>query len=284
MSVTVESLLQQKALEFIPSGRDFLLKCINPEHEDNNPSLRIDRLTGIGHCFSCGYKVNIFKHFNIISDFQSIRVLKLKEKLEGIWQSANGLDFPEGSSPWTTEFRGIKASTLQKFEAFTVRNDDFENRIVFPIRDITGLIRVFIGRHIYSDVSPRYLIKPEKTSPPLFPYNVKPINNSIVLVEGIFDALNLHDKGLTNAVCTFGTNTLAKTYEEKLTLFKLQGVTKIYIMFDGDNPGRSAAEELKALIESMDFACDIIDLPDESDPGELTQKDVTALRSIICPK
>ena len=31
----------------------------------------------------------------------------------------------------------------------------------------------------------------------------------MILVEGIFDVLNLHDKGLPNAVCCFGTRNIS---------------------------------------------------------------------------
>ena len=37
---------------------------------------------------------------------------------------------------------------------------------------------------------------------------VKPIQGKVILVEGIYDMLNLQDKGLTNAVCTFGTKNI----------------------------------------------------------------------------
>ena len=43
----VEELLQEKNLNFKVSGRDLLVKCLNPEHEDSNPSMRIDNITGI---------------------------------------------------------------------------------------------------------------------------------------------------------------------------------------------------------------------------------------------
>ena len=63
-----------------------------------------------------------------------------------------------------------------------------------------------------------------------------------MLVEGIYDAINLHDKGLTNAVCCFGTNNIN---EEKLGLLTLQGVTNIDIFFDGDEAGQKQQKMLK---------------------------------------
>ena len=51
----VVDILQERKLEFKVSGRDYLVRCLNPEHEDRNPSMRIDNITGIFNCFSCGY-------------------------------------------------------------------------------------------------------------------------------------------------------------------------------------------------------------------------------------
>ena len=66
--MTVLELIQSNKLEYKVSGKDFLIRCLNPEHNDRDPSLRIDKLTGIGHCFSCGFKLNIYKYFGLIDN------------------------------------------------------------------------------------------------------------------------------------------------------------------------------------------------------------------------
>ena len=45
--MTVEELLQSKDVYFIPKGADALVRCLNPDHDDRNPSMRIDRITGV---------------------------------------------------------------------------------------------------------------------------------------------------------------------------------------------------------------------------------------------
>lgn len=282
---TVEELLRNKSILYTHAGKDFIIKCLNPDHEDNNPSLRIDKISGIGHCFSCGFKLNLFNYYGILYDNTSIKVLKLKEKIEKIYSSMNGLEFPKGIIPWNKDFRGISAKTLTKYEAFTVLSGEFENRIVFPLRDISGRIVCFIGRHIFSEGKEKYLIKPGKISPPLFPSNFKPIANSIILVEGIFDALNLIDKGLNNVICVFGTSTISEeNYKEKLRDLKLQGITKIFIMFDGDKPGFIAANRILPLLENMEFLAEIIELEEDTDPGNLTENDIQALKKLLWPE
>ncbi|NDC87015.1 MAG: toprim domain-containing protein [Betaproteobacteria bacterium] len=90
--------------------------------------------------------------------------------------------------------------------------------------------------------------------------------------------LNLYDKGVTNAICCFGTNTLQNSTKQKLLPFKAQGVTHIYILFDGDEAGEKAAKQLKPILEQDQFIVEIIKLPDGSDPGELNQIDVTSIK------
>ena len=57
--MTVEELLEQQKIPYKVSPKDFVVRCLNPEHDDHNPSMRIDRVTGIYNCFSCGYKGNL---------------------------------------------------------------------------------------------------------------------------------------------------------------------------------------------------------------------------------
>ena len=68
--MTVEELLQRRDIYYIPKGGDFLVSCLNPEHADRNPSMRIDQLTGIFGCFSCNHKGNLFAHFGEKADLK----------------------------------------------------------------------------------------------------------------------------------------------------------------------------------------------------------------------
>ena len=43
----VETLLQNKDIQYIPKGKDYEVRCLNPDHEDRNPSMKIDQITGI---------------------------------------------------------------------------------------------------------------------------------------------------------------------------------------------------------------------------------------------
>ena len=55
-------LLTEKGIDFKVQGNDAVIKCLNPEHDDTNPSMRVDKITGVFHCFSCGFKGNKFRN------------------------------------------------------------------------------------------------------------------------------------------------------------------------------------------------------------------------------
>ena len=282
MSDPVLELINKNGLAFSVSGRDYLIKCLNPEHEDTNPSFRVDRVSGVAHCFSCGFKTNIFKFFGVFTNPVPIRIAALKEKLAELRTSGTGLDLPSGHTPYTKQFRGISPQTLRHFGAFyTNQVEKLQDRIVFPIKDITGKITVFVARHTLSNGNPRYVNYPSGVRIPVFPSHLPGGYKSMVLVEGIFDMLNLYDNGLENVVAVFGTNTLQNETKAKLLPFKAQGITHIYILFDGDDAGRKAAQQVKPLIEQEGFIVEVINLPEGTDPGELDKEDIRSIAEYI---
>jgi DNA primase len=282
MTDPVLEIIQKQGLPYQVSGRDYLIRCLNPEHDDSNPSFRVDRVTGVAHCFSCGFKTNLFKYYGIFTNPVPIKIAQLKQKIQDLKTSSVGLELPPGHTPWTKQFRGISTRTLRHFEAFyTNQVEKLQDRVVFPIRDITGKIVVFVARHALSQGNPRYVNYPSGVRMPLYPSAAPQGFSSVVLVEGIFDFLNLYDKGLTNAVCCFGTNTLQSDTKSKLFSFKAQGITHIYLLFDGDEAGVKAAQTLKPLIEAEGFVTEIISLAEGTDPGDLSSEDVHSIREYV---
>ncbi len=272
--MTVLELLEKKKISYQISGNDYKVCCLNPEHDDSNPSMRIDKVLGVFNCLSCGFKGNIFYHFGEKIDKLDTAREKLKRKLNQIRSESIGLRIPVDSELLSSDFR-VSVKTLMDFEAFRSSNTDYSGRVMFPIRDIKGRIVCFVGRSedVFDPV--RYKVFPPHSKVPLFPLNkIEPFEGKILLVEGIFDLLNLYDNGYRNVLCSFGTNTINK---EKLNILKILGVSGVDIMFDPDKAGREAAEKVKDLAEEMDFQVRNINLRN-SDPGDLTPNHAINLR------
>lgn len=278
MADPVVDLLAKQGIPYNISGKDYLIRCLNTEHNDSNPSCRVDKVSGIAHCFSCGWKGNLFKFFGIFTNNTPIKVAKLKEKIAALKASTDGLDVLEGSAPWLTTYRNISVATLKTFGAFqTSKIEKLLDRIVFPIKDITGKTVVYVGRHTLSNAGVRYLNYPSGVEMPIFPASVQKGSKTLVLVEGLFDMLKCYDYGMRNVVSTFGTNTLQKDLKIKMLPYKAQGVEKIFILFDGDEAGAKAAKFLQPLLEEESFLVEIITLPDGVDPGDMSREDALSI-------
>ena len=257
------------------------MHCLNPEHDDTNPSMRIDKITGVFNCFSCGFKGNIFKHFDKPSNYLDIKREKVKQTIDRKRSESVGLLMPRDIVPYVGNERNIKPETYKKFEAFLSANSPFTNRIVFPVRDITGKIVAFNGRILGKNMTgqPKYIFHPPRVKLPIFPANVLPIKGRVLLVEGIYDVINLHDKGLTNALCCFGISNITT---DKLQLLKMRGVEQIDIFFDPDDAGQGAVEKVIELCDKTELKYYNVRIPpDLGDAGDLSETSVQKLRESL---
>lgn len=271
-----EELLQNKKIKYRISGQDAVISCLNPEHDDSNPSMRVDKVTGIFNCFSCGYKGNLFTYFGAPASPLEVRTHRIKEKINKVKSETVGIQLPKDRVPWKGGgIRNISEETLAIWGAFTWNVPNFENRIIFPIRDVRGKTVALIGRSLDDFNMNKYFIYPNGAEMPFCPAKVKPVQNRVILVEGIFDALNLWDKGLKNTVCCFGTQQVNWV---KLSLLKLQGVSGVDIMFDGDEAGIKAGEMAKGLAEQLEMSARVIKLRENVDPGNLTKPEIERLK------
>lgn len=278
-------LLDLKGIEYKDTGGDVLIHCLNPDHEDRNPSLRVDPETGVFHCLSCGYGKgipSIFHYFNEEQFRQSPMLLKVRRKISDIRRSTANLPIPESAMIFEGDFRGIRSETLKKYFAFQ-QAEDWEGRIVFPITDAVGRNIMFLGRNMNSSAPPKYMVRPKKVSPPIFPvrYN-SPV---LVLTEGIFDMLNLEDKGLHNVSCCFGTHQFTPdNVGDKFTPFIISGTKFVVILLDNDASGDKAAKVLARMIRDKTRLTPIVAnylLPGDKDPGDLTKEEVDKLSKHI---
>lgn len=269
----IEELLSKEKIPYYAKGKDFLVQCLNPEHDDSNPSMRVDQVTGIFNCFACGFKGNIFQHFGHKPNQLQLKREALRKRISKKMSEGAGLEMPKGYMPYRGTWRDIKPSSYEKFEAFTHHDKDFVGRVVFPIRNVSGRIVAFNGRHMTGE-TPKYMITPRGVKMPLYP-RIEPIMGSAILVEGIFDALNLYDKGLSNAICCTGVGNVTA---EKLQLLRMQGIQHIDIIFDPDEAGQKGASKVEMLCEEVDLTSRNVVLPEKYDPGSLSESQITKLK------
>lgn len=152
--------------------------------------------------------------------------------------------------------------------------DRFRNRIIFPIADVKNRVIGFGGRAMGND-EPKYLNSP--TSPlfkkgevvyGMYQARTAASNKGFVLVvEGYFDLLMLHQYGFLNSVATLGTALTAHHIR------KLKGYAKeVYTLFDSDKAGKAAALKSLPLFIEEDMHARIVLIPTGLDPDDLLQK------------
>ncbi|MEY2951689.1 MAG: hypothetical protein RL622_766 [Actinomycetota bacterium] len=173
--------------------------------------------------------------------------------------------------------------------------DKFRNRLMWPIKDISGDIVGFGARKLASDdedQGPKYLNTSEtpiyKKSQVLYGLDVakKEIakKRQAVIVEGYTDVMAAHLAGITTAVATcgtaFGTDHIRILRRLLMDDDSFRG--EVIFTFDGDAAGQKAA--LRAFSEDQKFVTQtfVAVEPDGLDPCELRQeKGDLALRDLI---
>ena len=169
----------------------------------------------------------------------------------------------------------LEARLAGRREGASSLYDWFRNRLMVPLVAPGGMVLGF-GARTMGDEQPKYLNSPESgvyhKSQFLFGLDqarkhVKP-DGEMVVVEGYFDAIALHQTGIRNTVATSGT---ALTADHARQLRRLaRGVALTY---DGDAAGQEAMlRSLGVLLaEGLDVA--VVDLPAGDDPDTLVRRE-----------
>jgi DNA primase len=174
-----------------------------------------------------------------------------KVSLELAWEL--GLIFPKKREGWYDGFRG---------------------RILFPIFDLHQRVVGFGGRLI-REGEPKYLNSPESSiyhkGEILYGLQVAkgyiPEKDCVIIAEGYFDLLTLHQFGLKHNVATLGTALTAQHVRI------LKRYTKNLItVFDADEAGIKASLRALPLFLEEEVAGKTVLLPEGEDPDEFLRK------------
>jgi DNA primase len=152
--------------------------------------------------------------------------------------------------------------------------DRFRSRLMFPIFNTTGQVLAFGGRSL-GEQEPKYMNSPES-----FLYHKGSAlyglhkaqqsireRNAVILVEGYFDLLALHQNGIHNAVAVLGT---ALTIDQIVLLKRY--TRNLVLVFDGDPAGKKASfRNLSELLE-RDIPARVVYLPEDEDPDSFLGK------------
>ena len=175
--------------------------------------------------------------------------------------------------------------------------DRFRHRLMFAVVDARGRVVAFSGRALAQppgdvpgdaaprDPPPKYINSPES---PIYVkgshvFGLWQARHAIrhdehaILVEGNFDVVSLHARGLENVVAPLGTAFTA----DQAKLLRRYGA-RVTLLFDADAAGRKAARAAEAPCEEAGLDAKVATLPDRTDPDEFVRaKGPAALRHVV---
>ena len=153
--------------------------------------------------------------------------------------------------------------------------DIFENRITFPVIDVSGNVIAFSARSMEAKPADgRKYINTNDTAAYNKRKNLFALNfakNSredfFILCEGQIDVITLHMAGFTNALASLGT-----AFSEEMASLLHRYKNKVVVCYDGDSAGISKTETVIRILTSAGIETKVVTLPGGCDPDEYIKK------------
>ncbi len=155
-------------------------------------------------------------------------------------------------------------------------HEHFCGQIIIPIFKDKEIAQVY-GRKISPDLTKdatRHFYLPKKQEGV---WNIRGLRTedggqkSIIICEALIDAMTFWVHGFKNVTASYGVNGFT---EDHLALFKELGVEKVYIAYDRDQPGNTAAEKLSERLKTENISTYRVLLPKDSDVNDYVSRSV----------
>ncbi|HEY8088116.1 MAG TPA: DNA primase, partial [Polyangiaceae bacterium] len=207
------------------------------------------------------------------------------------WDGVTAFLKKQGVSPVVGESVGLVVPR----SSGTGHYDRFRHRLMFAVMDAQGRVVAFSGRALepipgpgdegQREPPPKYINSPES---PIYVkgatlFGLWQARHAIrqqehgLIVEGNFDVVSLHARGVKNVVAPLGT---AFTADQARLLRRY--TVDITLLFDGDAAGRKAARAAEQPCDEAGLEAKVALLPDRSDPDEYVRtKGPEALAHVV---
>lgn len=240
------------------------------------------------------YALDELKRRALDADSPAVRSFRVGYAPPG-WDGLATFLRKQGVSPALGESVGLlvpRASAQEGGSAHRGYYDRFRHRLMFAVSNAQGRVVAFSGRALAPaedeatrDPPPKYINSPES------PVYVKGATlfglwqarheirrrEAAILVEGNFDVVSLHARGIENVVAPLGT---AFTSDQARLLRRY--APAVTLLFDGDAAGRKAARAAEGPCDEAGLDARVGLLPDRIDPDQFVRdKGETGLRHVV---
>lgn len=187
------------------------------------------------------------------------------------------LDKLERSHPYLAE-RGLSEETIIDFGIGYCSKGMMEGRIAIPIHNVKGEVMAYAGRFPGEppEGTPKYKLPPGfRKSQELFNCDrafKEPADKPLLIVEGFFDCMKIHDHGYKKVVALMGS-TLSPA-QEALIRRHTTVQSQVIVMLDENDAGKAGREDIALRLSKFCFMrIHQFENPD-MEPEHLTDNDV----------
>ena len=191
------------------------------------------------------------------------------------------LDKLERQHPYLTEQRGLTHETIIDFGIGYCAKGMMADRIAIPIHNAKGEVVAYAGRFVGEppEGTPKYKLPPGfRKSQELFNIDraaKQPADEPLVIVEGFFDAMKLHQHGCHKVVALMGS-TLSSAQEE-LIRKHTNSQSHVIVMLDENEAGKAGCEDIACRLSKFCFVRVYQFSQPDMEPEHLTAEEVQQL-------
>ena len=190
------------------------------------------------------------------------------------------LDKLERSHPYLAE-RGLTLETIIDFGVGYCAKGMMAERIAIPIQNPEGKVVAYAGRFPGepAEGTPKYKL-PQGFRKSLELYNIdraskEPADKPLVIVEGFFDCMKLHQSGCRKVVALMGSTMSAG--QEELVRRHTNAGSHVIVMLDEDEAGKAGREDIAVRLAKFCFVkTHVFDQPG-AQPDQLSAEGVVEI-------
>lgn len=275
-------IMEMEKVSFAESVR-MLARRANVEIEEESEGDRINRDLK-ETLWELYEKISNSFHYLLVSSPQGAEArayLKRRGVAREMWERFN-LGYAPSDGSWLYQFlqkHHYSDSLLADSGLFSRKNERyplFVDRLMFPIRNWQAQTIAFGGRDLSNTSKAKYINTPE-TVIYSKKYNLFAMHEALstlkgggdlILCEGNFDVVALHQAGFTGAVAPLGTSF---TIEQAKLVRRYTDEMKI--LFDSDSAGQNAVKKTVVVAQGEGIATTVLSLGSSKDPADLLQSE-----------
>lgn len=290
-----------------------LVACC-PIHGETHPSFAVNVEKGVYNCFACDAKGPLVKLISEIKGISLGDAYSILEEFDNVDRKQSNAktirryDSDVGETNREVQLTVHPLSRISPFRSgkvsidyllrrgfsqeilclFKIGWNRVSNRITVPLFSRKGELWGWSERTIFDkgDVeyealygdSDKYLIHEYPKSKVLYPMNLfQPVDDTAILVEGLLDAVWMHQLGYVNTLSIITAN----MNPNQIPLLRSLGVKKLITFLDFDKYGEIGKQKIKKLLKGEFVLYDVKNVVGKKDPQEMTEDEVAQVMSTV---